>query len=66
MPEKVANAISGQLKRPRDFVARYGGEEFVVILPDTSTQGAIDIMQACRKAVEALQIKHETAPVMVI
>ena len=36
----VARAMEGVIQRPGDFVARYGGEEFVMVLPDTSRQGA--------------------------
>lgn len=56
--QTVARVLSGQLKRPRDFVARYGGEEFVVLLPDNSCDGSLDIMQSCRAAVEALHIEN--------
>jgi len=38
--------------RKTDFVARYGGEEFAIILPDTATEGSLNvarhIMQAIR------------------
>src|SRR5690606_5698069 len=54
----VARLISTQLKRPRDFIARYGGEEFVVLLPESNCQGSIDILQACRRAVESMQIEN--------
>ena len=56
--QTVARVLSGQLKRPRDFVARYGGEEFVVLLPDNGCEGSLDIMEACRSAVEALRIEN--------
>ncbi|NQZ82977.1 MAG: diguanylate cyclase [Colwellia sp.] len=59
--EKVARAISASLMRPRDFVARFGGEEFVVLLPDTTIEGAMEVMQACCKAIADLQIPHEYA-----
>jgi diguanylate cyclase (GGDEF)-like protein len=39
--------------RGKDFVARYGGEEFVVILPETSRQGAMTVAQTIRQQVEA-------------
>ncbi len=54
--ERVAHTLSLNLRRPRDFVARYGGEEFVMVLPETSKEGAIETAQACREAIEALQI----------
>ena len=39
----VANVICNLLQRDSDFVGRYGGEEFVCVLPDTDTQGAIEV-----------------------
>lgn len=47
--EKVAREIWNTLKRPGDFCARYGGEEFVVLLPATSSTGAMNIAEAIRK-----------------
>jgi diguanylate cyclase (GGDEF)-like protein len=37
----VAYALSKSLKRESDMLFRWGGEEFVVILPNTSIEGAI-------------------------
>lgn len=31
--------------RPSDVIARYGGEEFVILLPDTTTESVVWIMQ---------------------
>lgn len=39
-------------QRSPDIVARYGGEEFVVILPKTSTIGAVIVAERIRKNVE--------------
>lgn len=58
---QVATALKQSLSRPRDLIARYGGEEFVIILPETSENGALHIVEACRKAIENLNIKHEKA-----
>lgn len=55
----VANAIKAALKRPGDLLARYGGEEFVVLLPETSTQGALTVAEQVRAAVEHLEIAHQ-------
>jgi diguanylate cyclase (GGDEF)-like protein len=38
--------------REVDTVARYGGEEFVIILPETSATGALQVAQRLRKSVE--------------
>jgi diguanylate cyclase (GGDEF)-like protein len=35
--------------RQSDITGRYGGEEFAIILPDTSEQGALHIMEEMRK-----------------
>ena len=48
----VADIIKSYLKRPLDEVARYGGEEFVVLLPNTSKDGAHNIAEQIRSAIE--------------
>jgi diguanylate cyclase (GGDEF)-like protein len=55
---KVAQAISGTLKRPGDFCARYGGEEFVIILPSVQEEGAKLIAERIRENVTQLAIPH--------
>ena len=44
-------AVLGDTLRATDFVARYGGEEFLVILADTSAEGALTIAEKIRSAV---------------
>lgn len=56
---QVAQAIKKTLVRPGDFCARYGGEEFVVILTDTSHEGAIHVAERIRLNIIELQIVHE-------
>jgi diguanylate cyclase (GGDEF)-like protein len=55
---KVAAVIAGSVKRPADLVARYGGEEFMAVLPDTDIQGAVEIAEKLRIAVEVLDVPH--------
>jgi diguanylate cyclase (GGDEF)-like protein len=55
---RVAQTLSGCLKRAGDFCARYGGEEFVVVLPNTSTEAAIAIAEDIHKHIELLNIPH--------
>ena len=57
--QKIAEILMLSLKRTSDYVARYGGEEFVVILPETDQEGAIEIGERIRKAVEDLSISNE-------
>lgn len=55
---RVAKAITDKLRRPGDLVARYGGEEFAVILPVTTPDGAVELAEEIRQAVESLGIQH--------
>jgi diguanylate cyclase (GGDEF)-like protein/PAS domain S-box-containing protein len=54
----VAAAVRGAV-RTTDRVARYGGEEITVILPSTSSAGAVAAAEKVRSAVETLGIRHE-------
>ena len=44
--------------RAQDIVGRYGGEEFLVVLADTSAQGARQLAEQLRAAVQAAQCAH--------
>lgn len=48
----VAQILQSRL-RAQDQIGRFGGEEFLVILPDTSLEGAQTLAEALRQAVEA-------------
>ena len=54
----VAGALGKVLRRQGDLAARYGGEEFVVLLPDTSEEGALVVALQAQSAVCALAIPH--------
>jgi diguanylate cyclase (GGDEF)-like protein len=41
---------------------RYGGEEFAVLLADTDAEGALQVAESLRQAVEALKIPNEGSP----
>ncbi|MFM2061549.1 MAG: hypothetical protein RLZZ507_1219 [Cyanobacteriota bacterium] len=56
---QVAAAINKAGNRPGDLVARYGGEEFVIVLPNTSALGAVQVAERIRAEVKALEISHE-------
>jgi len=62
----VAQSIGACAGRPSDLAARYGGEEFAVILPGTGTAGALDVAEAIRAAVVALQIPHAASAIDVV
>ena len=61
--KKVAQVLTGCLKRPADLVARYGGEEFVIVMPGTDLKGASSIAETLRTKVEALGILHAKSTV---
>ena len=55
----IASTIDESLNRPFDMVARYGGEEFVIVLPDTTSNGASYIAELIREKVESLNIIYD-------
>jgi len=61
--KRVATKLKNTLRRPADLVARYGGEEFVIVLPDTSKEGALKVGNRLKKGIESLNIKHKTSPI---
>ncbi|MCW3609118.1 sensor domain-containing diguanylate cyclase [Burkholderia cenocepacia] len=54
----VARCIGEAIRRPMDVAARYGGEEFVVLLPDTPENGAAQIAERIRLAINQLELEH--------
>ncbi|MEN8208003.1 MAG: sensor domain-containing diguanylate cyclase [Candidatus Fermentibacteria bacterium] len=52
----AVSSIKGIL-RETDFAGRYGGEEFCVVMPETSIQGAEELAERLRKAME--ETPHE-------
>jgi diguanylate cyclase (GGDEF)-like protein len=54
----VADALARQVQRPEDLVARFGGEEFALLLPHTSAEGALKVVERIRGAIFELGIEH--------
>jgi diguanylate cyclase (GGDEF)-like protein len=52
---QLADTARAQL-RTEDVFARLGGEEFVVLAPDTSIQGAMELAERIRAEVEARHV----------
>ncbi|WP_020589204.1 diguanylate cyclase [Desulfobacter curvatus] len=61
--KRIARALGGCMRRPRDMAARYGGEEFAAILPETGLDGALQMAENIRSRVEALNILHESSKI---
>ena len=59
----IANAIKSTIQRPSDMVARYGGDEFVLLLPNTTLDGAQHLAEEIRERICQLKIRHEKSPV---
>jgi two-component system, chemotaxis family, response regulator WspR len=57
----VAKSIAAQCKNRDDMAARYGGEEFVIVLPATEEKNAYTVAERARKAVEDLDIEHNSS-----
>ncbi|QYJ78525.1 sensor domain-containing diguanylate cyclase [Shewanella acanthi] len=55
----IANTLQQHLKRPTDLVSRFGGEEFAIILPNTTTDGAIQVAESIRVAVTEIALEWE-------
>ena len=53
--DQVLRELAERLKnnlRSIDLIGRYGGEEFVIILPETTAEGAMEVAERLRKIVE--------------
>jgi len=53
------------IRSSSDWVARYGGEEFIIVLPDTSHQGARFVADKIRHHVAETPFETEAGPVRV-
>ena len=57
--QHLAKVYEECVHRPADFVARYGGEEFVVLLGQTSLEGAQSVAERIRHQVETTPVHWE-------
>jgi len=42
---RIAAEMRAHARRPRDMAARFGGDEFGLLLPDTTAEGAVQVIQ---------------------
>ena len=59
----VAGCLSQVVQRSTDLAARYGGDEFVLILPDTTSEGALVIAGRVQEMIDRLRIKNPGSPI---
>ncbi len=55
---QVAKALKQAAVRSGDLVARYGGEEFVMLLPNTTADGALKVAENARSYLKILKLSH--------
>jgi diguanylate cyclase (GGDEF)-like protein len=55
---ELAARIKGNIRKEELF-ARYGGEEFAVVLPETTREGAVNLSERLRRAIEAEPFQYE-------
>jgi diguanylate cyclase (GGDEF)-like protein len=52
----IAQVLTQALKRTSDFAARWGGEEFAVLLPNTDSNGGLEIAEQIRISAEESEV----------
>lgn len=55
----IAETVSQHVHRPSDFVARYGGEEFIVVLSNTTVDGAYKVACTLNQRIQALHLAFQ-------
>jgi len=51
--------------RSTDVLARYGGEEFVILLPDSTQEGAVDIISGLQRELSKNFFRHNNERVLI-
>ncbi len=60
--QTVGRILEECVRRPSDLVARYGGEEIAVIMPNTSTEGAVVVAHSILQRLQFENIAHDASP----
>lgn len=58
---RVTHLIRNRLRRV-DYVGRYGGEEFAVVMPNTDTAKAMEVMDKLREAGSEMEYESDKGP----
>ena len=56
--KQIAEAAMDVVTRPADLVARFGGEEFAIVLPNTTSEGAMVIADQLCEQVRGRRLPH--------
>lgn len=56
--QRIAAELKSQL-RETDFIGRFGGEEFLMVLPETTLEGARSFAEKARRRIERLEVRLE-------
>ncbi|MBE9216020.1 response regulator [Plectonema cf. radiosum LEGE 06105] len=56
---QIADTMHKCKKHSTDFIARYGDEEFAMLLANTQTEEAIEVVQTIKKSIKSLNIERE-------
>ncbi|MDX1301585.1 diguanylate cyclase domain-containing protein [Photobacterium sp.] len=59
---EVARTLSSIPLRELDKFARIGGEEFAIILPETDSEGAMQVAKRIRESIDILSKPHSSSP----
>jgi diguanylate cyclase (GGDEF)-like protein/PAS domain S-box-containing protein len=60
--KQIAESALDVVARPGDLVARFGGEEFAVILPNTGSEGAVQVANEICEALRSRRMPHRGNP----
>ncbi|MGB3760019.1 MAG: response regulator [Rivularia sp. (in: cyanobacteria)] len=55
----IADTIRKCKKRSTDFIARYSNEQFIMILANTQTEEATEVVKTIQNSIESLEIQNE-------
>ncbi|MDM9383814.1 response regulator [Chlorogloeopsis sp. ULAP01] len=59
--QQIANAVKECINPNSDLVARYGGDKFAIVLPNSSPNAALQIVEQIQHRVANLQIPHNSS-----
>lgn len=56
----VANIINKNIRNSSDWLARYGGEEFLIVLSNTTGEGAYTVAEKIRTIIEKKEFVYDS------